>query len=396
MVKIKKPYPSKLNWYAEPNLGSYFDQKEINDVLKCLKSSNKWHQGFNPNPKEINQFENNFKKKFKVKNAISLCNNGLAFDLLLDILKIDKQHEVIAPALNFKAWQMSLLKRKITTKFCDINPDTFNICVNDLKKKITSKTRMICPVYLTGHSCEIDSIQRIARNYSNKYGHKIYVVYDGARALGIKYKKKHIASFGDFSIFSFNGAKLITTLGEGGIIATNSSKYVKKIRDATTYGGENNWGLNYRISKIQAIFGSSQIKTKFDMLHNKRYKIGISRNKFFSKFKDLKTPKIKKYSNHNFYLYTIILEKPWTKKLRNLLIKRIYDNYKIHLTYPRSITDRWKIIKKAYGKQNLKNTNFVTSNSVNLMIHPMLNLKQETFLRNAFINEYKYILKNYL
>ena len=68
MQKIKKPNPSNVNWYAEPNLGSYFDNNEIKAVLKCLKNSNKWYQGFNPTPVEIDKFEReNLKINFPLK-----------------------------------------------------------------------------------------------------------------------------------------------------------------------------------------------------------------------------------------------------------------------------------------------------------------------------------------
>ena len=94
MQKIKKPNPSNVNWYAEPNLGSYFDNNEIKAVLKCLKNSNKWYQGFNPTPVEIDKFEREFENKFSVKNAISICNNGLGFDLLLDIFRWESTDEI--------------------------------------------------------------------------------------------------------------------------------------------------------------------------------------------------------------------------------------------------------------------------------------------------------------
>ena len=167
MVKIKKPYPSKLDWYSEPNLGSYFDHREINAVMKCLKNSNKWHQGFNPYPVEIYKFEKEFEKKFDVRNANSVCNNGLGFDLLLSILNIKPGDEIITPALNFKAWQMSIIKRNIKTKFCDVELETLNLCKEDLLKKINNKTKVICPVYLGGHSCDCDEIQEIANEFIN-------------------------------------------------------------------------------------------------------------------------------------------------------------------------------------------------------------------------------------
>ena len=105
-ISAGKPYPSKINWYAEPNLGSFFGKREIDSVINSLKKSNHWSIGFGPNAKEVDDFEKDFSKKFKVKHSVAVSNNGVGFDMLLSILNLKKSEEVIVPAINFKAWQM--------------------------------------------------------------------------------------------------------------------------------------------------------------------------------------------------------------------------------------------------------------------------------------------------
>ena len=130
ILKNGKPEP-KTKWFGEPNLGSFYDKKEINAVIKVLKESQHWSVGFGPNPKEVKIFENNFAKYCGTKHAIAVSNNGDGFDMVLNTLNLKPNDEIIAPALNFKAWHMVLLRYKCKCIFVDIDPKTLNIDVND-------------------------------------------------------------------------------------------------------------------------------------------------------------------------------------------------------------------------------------------------------------------------
>ena len=97
-----KPEP-KIKWFGEPNLGSFYDKKEIDAVVKVLKESKHWSVGFGPNPIEVKKFENAFAKYCGTKYAIAVSNNGDGFDMVLNTLNLKPSDEIIAPALNFKA-----------------------------------------------------------------------------------------------------------------------------------------------------------------------------------------------------------------------------------------------------------------------------------------------------
>ena len=87
ILKNGKPEP-KTKWFGEPNLGSFYDKKEINAVIKVLKESQHWSVGFGPNPKEVKIFENNFAKYCGTKHAIAVSNNGDGFDMVLNSLNL--------------------------------------------------------------------------------------------------------------------------------------------------------------------------------------------------------------------------------------------------------------------------------------------------------------------
>ena len=105
-------------------------EKEINAVIRVLERSRHWSIGFGPNPIEVKKFESDFAKYCGVKHAIAVSNNGDGFDMVLNSLNLKPNDEIIAPALNFKAWHMVLLRHKCKCVFVDIDP---KIKIDDIK-----------------------------------------------------------------------------------------------------------------------------------------------------------------------------------------------------------------------------------------------------------------------
>ena len=159
----------------------------------------------------------------------------------------------------------------------------------------------------------MDRIDKIANLYSKKNKNKIYVIYDSARATGGNYKNRKIGTGGYCEIFSFHTAKLMTTLGEGGMITTNNYQLAQKLYEMRSYGGENSWGMNYRMSKLQAIFGIEQLK-KLDNLNNLRIKNSKRRYKYLKDCPQLILPKNTNYSKNIYYLFPLMLSPKFKKK----------------------------------------------------------------------------------
>ena len=383
-LKKKRPSPN-TKWFGEPNLGSFYDKKEVNAVIRVLEKSRHWSVGFGPNPIELKKFESDFAKYCGTKHAIAVSNNGDGFDMVLNTLNLKSNDEVIAPALNFKAWHMVLLRYNCKCVFVDIDPETLNIDLNDLEKKITKKTRVILPVHLSGLSCDIDSIDDLAKYYSKKNNKKIFVIYDSARATGGNYKNRKIGTGGYCEIFSFHTAKPMTTLGEGGMVTTNSNYLAKQLYQMRSYGGEDSWGMNYRMSKLQAVFGIQQIK-KLDKLNRLRIKNSKRRNQNLKGYKKFILPKDTSYSQNIYYLYPLRLSAECKKNDRDKIVKILEDKYGIVCSVPKFINERWNYIKKKFGVPKLKNTKFVTDRLLCPIMHSQINEKQENYISAALIN----------
>ncbi len=202
------------------------------------------------------EFEKKCADFFGVKHVIAVSSATSAIMLVLKCLDI--KGEVIVPSFTFSAGGHALLWCGLKPVFVDIDPNTFNMDSSAIEKKITKKTGAIFPTHVFGNPCDIEKIQKIAKE------HNLKVLYDGAHAFGSNYKGKSVACFGDATIFSLTPTKVLT-VGEGGLIVTNSDALAKKLRLARNYGDSFNrkeefLGLSSRMGEMNAILGLEGLK----------------------------------------------------------------------------------------------------------------------------------------
>ena len=224
--------------------------------------------------KYISKFEKSFAEYCGIKHGIAVCNGTVALHLALTALGIGKGDEVIVPNFTMVASAFSICYTRAMPVFVDAEPLTWNIDVNKIEEKITSRTKAIMVVHIYGHTCDMDSIKDIAKKYNLK------IVEDAAEVHGAEYKGKKCGSLGDIAAFSFFANKIATT-GEGGMVITNddqleeNSRYYKNlcfpIKGSRNYV-HNNIGFNYRMSNLHAAVGLAQVE-KLDYYVEKRRKI---------------------------------------------------------------------------------------------------------------------------
>jgi perosamine synthetase len=166
---------------------------------------------------QVKQLEEAIKKLLKVKYACFVTNATAGFEIGLKFAGLKPGDEVIAPAITFLSTVMYPLQIGAKVVIADVDPVTLNISPDDIRKKITKRTKAIIPVHLGGYPCDMDAIMKIARE------HDLVVVEDAAHAFGGFYKGKAIGAAGDFGSFSFHEVKNITSCGEGGVVITNSA-----------------------------------------------------------------------------------------------------------------------------------------------------------------------------
>jgi len=223
-------------------------------------------------------FENAFANRFNHEESV-MVNSGSSADLLIAFALINPVvkllspgDEVLVPSVTWPTQVWSLMMAQLKIKFVDINPNTFNMDIDDLKLKISSKTRAISLVHLMGNPCNMDKITAICKK------HNLILVEDCCEAMGAKFKNQPVGTFGLAGSYSFFFSHHITTM-EGGMIGCKDKNLSDIFRMLRAHGwGRNakymkaeavkgldprymflNWGFNVRPTELQASFGIKQL-----------------------------------------------------------------------------------------------------------------------------------------
>lgn len=286
------------------------DEKDIESVVEVLKGDY-----LTTGPK-VAEFEKKVADYVGAKYAVAVSNGTAALHTACYAAGIEDGDEVLVSAITFAASSNCVLYCGGKPVFVDLDPKTYNIDVNKIEEKITSKTKAIIPVDLTGQSVDMDKILEIAKR------HNLIVIEDAAHALGSEYKGKKVGTMADMTEFSFHPVKPITT-GEGGVIVTNSKEYYDKMMLFRSHGitrdseliTENHgpWyyeqvclGYNYRITDLQCALGVSQME-KLDAFIERRREIVKIYNDALKELEEVEIPFESKFSNSGWHIYVIAL-----------------------------------------------------------------------------------------
>ncbi len=315
----------------------------LDHSLKNIKSLIKKNQ-FIGGP-EISKFENNFSKFAKSKYCISVANGTDALEIAIESLNLPKNSEVIVPVNTWISAASAVVRNNLRLVFCDINLHDYSINVDDLKKKINKKTKLIIPVHLYGIPANMNKIKKL----SSKNGIKI--IEDCAQSHGSLINKKHVGTFGDLGTFSFFPSKNLGCIGDGGAIITNSKRLSNICRRIKNHGALKKYdhyliGRNSRLDTIQAVILNAKIKF-MNKIRNTRK---INANLYFKHLKKINKIKLFKISKNstNFY-HQFVIKIDDRDKLQKYLKQNKVDTM-IHYPY---MLNELKIFKK-YIKKNQK------------------------------------------
>jgi perosamine synthetase len=240
-------------------------QGEIESVLEPLRT------GWLVQGPKVREFEEKWSSFTGAEHSIAVTSCTTALHLSLAALGLQPGDEVIVPAFTWIATANVVEHLGGKVVFCDIDLNTFNIDIEQLAKKVTSKTKAIIPVHLFGLAAEMNEINKVA----NQYG--LWVVEDAACGFGSRYYGRHVGTLGNIGCFSFHPRKAITT-GEGGMITTNDATLAERLRRLRDHGAamsdlqrhlgarpylladHPDAGYNQRMTDLQAALGAAQME----------------------------------------------------------------------------------------------------------------------------------------
>lgn len=266
----------------------------------------------------VKAFQHKLEEYLGVRHVIPCANGTDALQVAMMGLELKPGDEVITTSFTFIATAEVIALLGLTPVLVDVDPDSFNIDPEAIKRAITPKTKAIVPVHLFGQCADMETINNIAKE------HNLYVIEDTAQAIGADFyfkdgTKKKAGTIGNIGCTSFFPSKNLGCYGDGGAIFTNDDELAKKMQTIVNHGSDVRYyhdsiGVNSRLDSIQA----AVLKIKLPLLDKyaaARNKAAEYYDKAFANEPRLKTPVRVKNSNHVFHQYTIVAESVDREKL---------------------------------------------------------------------------------
>ncbi|MBP1841714.1 DegT/DnrJ/EryC1/StrS family aminotransferase [Formosa algae] len=294
-------------WLSSPHMGGH----ELDFIHEAFSTN--WIAPLGPN---VSGFEDDLKNFLNENKEVAALSSGTAaLHLALILLNVGPDDEVICQSKTFSASANPIVYQGATPVFVDSERDTWNMCPIQLERAIKDRIskgktpKAIVAVHLYGMPYKKEEIHAIAKQYN------IPVVEDSAEAFGSHYKNQNCGTFGDFSILSFNGNKIITTSGGGALVTASKAEKDKAVflatqaKDKDVAYVHSHIGYNYRMSNIVAGIGRGQMMVLEDHVNKRRanYDFYVSKLNQIKNITFLQEPE-GYYSNR--WLTCILLDNP--------------------------------------------------------------------------------------
>ncbi len=368
--------------------GQYKDIKEqVDSSIMAVIENTSFING-----PEVHEFQKELEEYLGVKHVIPCANGTDALQIAMMGLGLQPGDEVITADFTFAATVEVIALLQLTPVLVDVDPVTFNIDVEAIKKAITPKTKAIVPVHLFGLSAEMDEIMAIAKE------HNLYVIEDNAQGIGADYiskdgSKRKTGTIGHVAATSFFPSKNLGCYGDGGAIFTNDDELAHIIRGIVNHGMYVRYhhdvvGVNSRLDSIQAAVLRAKLP-RLDAYNTARKSAATKYTEAFRNIDQIITPsncktchslKYEDCNCHVFHQYTLRLQNTDRDALVNHLTEKgipcsVYYPIPLHL-------------QKAYRDERYKETDFPVTNQ---LVKEVLSLPMHTELDEEQIS---YIAKN--
>ena len=351
------------------NMAEMYVDDEIKNAAIRVLESRRYVKG-----EEAKKLEEEFAEFVRAKYGIATNSGTSALHVALLAIGIKRGDEVIVPSHTFIATVSPVVHIGAKPVFAEIDEETYTINPEDIRKKITERTKAIMPVHLYGHPCNMDEIKEIAEE------HDLKIIEDACQAHGAEYKGKKVGSIGDIAAFSFFPSKNMTVAGDGGMIVTNNEEYAIKAKALVDQGRiagkkyEHDFvGFNYRMSEILAAIGRVQLKHLPEWIEKRREVAGIY-DEILEE--DVVLPMEKEWAKHVYHLYVIRHEE--RDKLKEFLKEK---GIATGIHYP--IPVHLQPSMREYGNVKLEVTEKIAREILSIPMHPQMEREDVEYVANA-------------
>jgi perosamine synthetase len=280
------------------------------------------------------EFEEQFAEQVGARFAVSVSSGTAALHVAY-AGKLEPGDEVLVPSFTFIATASMVAMVGAKPIFCDVDPFTFTLNVEDARQRITPLTRAMAPVHLFGNPCDIDAIQRLAEE------HDLEIIWDAAQSHGAQYDGRDVGSFDDVVCYSFYPSKNMTT-AEGGMITTNDPALYERLKLLRSHGQSGKYyhtllGFNYRLTDVMASLGLKQLEKLDDWIQRRRANARYL-SEALADVPAIQTPVEQPGGESSYNLYTILLDLDQLRCDRDEFVRLLRaENIGATINYPRAL-----------------------------------------------------------
>jgi dTDP-4-amino-4,6-dideoxygalactose transaminase len=333
------------------------------------------------NGPQAKQFEKEFAAYIGVKRAVSVNSGTSALFIVFMNMGLQPGDEVIVPSHTFIASASQAIHLGAKPVFVEAELRSMIMDIDDVKRKITPKTKAIVAVHLYGHPVDMDPLMELAKE------HNLIIVEDCAQAHGSKYKGRLVGSIGHFGCFSFFPSKIMNVGGDGGIITTNNEAAADRMTMLKNHGRKDKYlhelfGMNMRMPEIPAAIGRVQL-SKLPMFIKRRKEIVNFYNENLSSITSLEIPYRYEWADPVYYVYTFQTEN------RDELAKYLKSKgIETGIYYPVPLHQQ-PIIQTKFGIQKMPITEKICSRIISPPLSPVLTNEEMEFIVDSIKAFYK-------
>lgn len=338
------------------------------------------------NGKAVQDFAQGLNNYLGVKHTIPCANGTDALQIAMMALGLQPGDEVITPSFTYIATTEVVALLRLTPVFVEVDPKTFCMDPDALRKAITPKTKAIVPVHLYGHAAPMEEIMQIAKE------HNLYVIEDNAQAIGCDYTfsdgtTKKTGTIGTIGATSFYPSKNLGAYGDGGAIFTNDDALAQQLKMVANHGQQKRYyhevvGCNSRLDSIQAAILNIKLK-KLDEYNAARQSVAAFYNKAFKGNEHIITPHVADYSKHVYHQYTLVLN----NVDRDALVAHLAE-HKIPSMIYYPVPGHKQDMFKSFGLPDyqLATTDWLTERVISLPVHTEMDTEQLTYITETVLN----------
>jgi dTDP-4-amino-4,6-dideoxygalactose transaminase len=339
---------------------------------------------------QVADFSKSLAEYLDIKHVIPCANGTDALQIAMMALDLQPGDEVITPSFTYVATTEVIALLKLKPVFVEVNPRTFCVDPEAIRKAITPKTKAIVPVHLYGHACEMEEIMSIANE------HHLFVIEDNAQAIGGDYTfrngtTKKTGTIGTIGCTSFFPSKNLGCYGDGGAMFTNDDALAEKLKMIANHGQKKRYyhemvGCNSRLDALQAAILNIKLPLLDGYIHARRNVADFYDNAFANNEK-ITTPFRADYCKHVFHQYTLILENVDRDGLVSFLAE---SNIPSMLYYPVPAHKQKMFASFGGADYHLEKTDWLTHRVISLPIHTEMDEEQLNFITQKvleFVNK---------